>query len=221
MFIEFIIFVSILIFSLVVHENAHARAAYYLGDSTAKNMGRFSFNPLKHITVAGALLPIGLYLINAPIISAAKPVLYNPVFFKNPKRDMIIIGLAGPLSNFILAVIAFLLYNRLSVLPDALSLYFNKVLENIFLTNLLLCFFNLIPIPPLDGSIIFMSTLIDKRHKLVTELTYGGIGVLFSLLLMAPLIGEHYGKNYNLVGSYLDGCISNVLYILKPLAAGI
>ena len=157
--IEFIGYIAIFLFSLVIHENVHARVAYYLGDSTAKDMGRFSFNPLKYVTLAGILLPIRLHLINAPIFGFAKPVPYNQSSFKNPRRDMILVGLAAPFSNFILAVIACLLCNRLSILPETYLLYFNKICATIFSVNFLLCVFNLLPIPPLDGSIIYMSTV--------------------------------------------------------------
>ncbi len=216
--IEFIGYISILLFSLVIHENTHARVAYYLGDSTAKDMGRFSFNPIKHITLAGVLLPIGLYLINAPIFSFAKPVIYNPASFKNPKRDMIIVGLAAPFSNFILAVIACILYNRISILPEASLLYFNKFCANMLIVNLLLCVFNLIPIPPLDGSIVFMSTIINRKPKLAQKIEQYGAGILFSLLIIMPLIGEHYGKDYNSIGMYISWCLNKLLLILTPLA---
>lgn len=216
--IEFIGYISILLFSLVIHENTHARVAYYLGDSTAKDMGRFSFNPIKHITLAGVLLPIGLYLINAPIFGFAKPVIYNPASFKNPKRDMILVGLAAPFSNFILAVIACLLYNRLAILPETFLLYFNKFCANMLIVNLLLCVFNLIPIPPLDGSIIFMSTIIDRNPKLSQEIEQYGSGILFSLLIIMPLIGEYYGKDYNSISVYIRWCLNKLLLILSPLA---
>lgn len=216
--IEFIVVVTILIFSLVIHENTHARVAYYLGDSTAKDMGRFSFNPLKHITLVGILLPIGLYMIGAPIFSFAKPVIYNPMSFKQPRRGMILVGLSAPFANFVLAVIACVLYNRLSILPEAYLVHFNKVCANILIINLLLCVFNLIPIPPLDGSIIYMSFIIDKDSKLAKKLEDYGAGFLFSLLIMMPLIGKAYNKDYHSIGLYLTWCVNNIISILSPLA---
>ncbi len=216
--IEFIGVISIFIFSSVIHENTHARVAYYLGDSTAKNMGRFSLNPLKHITLVGILLPICLYLIGAPIFGFAKPVEYNPTSFKRPKRDMIIVGLAAPFANFILALIACLLYNRLSILPDSYLLCFNKICANILIINLLLCVFNLIPIPPLDGSIVYMSSMIDKNPKLAQRIEGYGAGFLFALLIMMPLIGKAYNKDYHSIGVYITWCLNKVLIILTPLA---
>ena len=217
--IEFIGYITIFVFSLVIHENTHARVAYYLGDRTAKDMGRFSFNPLKHITLAGILLPIGLYFINVPIFGFAKPVMYNPSSFKNPRRDMILVGLAAPFVNFILAITAYLLYNRLSILPESFLLYFNKICANILIVNLLLCVFNLIPIPPLDGSIVFMNAIIDKDPKIAQKFEHYGSGILFSLLILMPLIGKAFGKDYNLIDIYITWCVNKFISVLSPLAA--
>jgi len=216
--IEFIGYITIFLFSLVIHENVHARVAYYLGDSTAKDMGRFSFNPLKHVTLAGILFPIGLYLIKAPIFGFAKPVPYNQFLFKKPRRDMILVGLAAPFSNFILAVIACLLWNRLSILPEAYLLYFNKICATIFSVNFLLCVFNLIPIPPLDGSIIYTSSVIDKNPKIAREFEDFGFGILFCLLIIMPSIGTVLGKDYNILSMYIRWCLDGFDSLLSYLA---
>jgi Zn-dependent protease len=217
--IEFIGYIAIFLFSLVIHENVHARVAYYLGDSTAKDMGRFSFNPLKHVTLAGILLPIGLHLINAPIFGFAKPVPYNQSSFKNPRRDMILVGLAAPFANFILAVIACLLCSiRLSILPEIYLLYFDTICATIFKVNFLLCVFNLLPIPPLDGSIIYMSTVINKNPKLSRKFEDQGFGILFFLLIIMPLIGKACGKDYNIIGIYIRWCLDEFVSILSSLA---
>ena len=182
-------------------------------------MGRFSFNPLKHVTLAGILLPIGLHLINAPIFGFAKPVPYNQSSFKNPRRDMILVGLAAPFSNFILAVIACLLCSiRLSILPEIYLLYFDTICATIFKVNFLLCVFNLLPIPPLDGSIIYMSTVIDKNPKLSRKFEDQGFGILFFLLIIMPLIGKALGKDYNLIGIYIRWCLDEFISILSSLA---
>lgn len=217
-YIEFIEYIFIFLFSLVIHENAHARVAYYLGDSTAKDLGRFSFNPLKHISLLGLLLPIGLYLINAPIFGFAKPVPYNHFLLKNPRRDSILVGLAGPFVNFILAIIAFLVYDRLSILPENLLLYFNRICSTIFIVNFVLCFFNLFPIPPLDGSIIYMSSIIDKNPNLAAKFEKYGFGILFSLLVVIPMIVEDPGKDYDLINIYITWCLDKFLSIFNHLA---
>lgn len=187
--LNFFVHAVIFVFSLVIHEIAHARTAYYLGDSTAKNMGRFSANPLKHISLIGILLPIGLYLSGMPMFGFAKPVPYNPVYFKRPKRDMIFVGLAGPLSNFLLAVLTLLV---LGIFQAYSITYFNNILGYMLVINLVLCFFNLIPVPPLDGSIIYMSSIIHKNQALAQKLTWFCSGMLLYIIVFLPLTGDKY-----------------------------
>lgn len=160
--LNFFVYSSICIFSLVIHEVAHARTAYYLGDPTAKNMGRLSLNPLKHIPLIGILIPIVLYLVDIPMFGFAKPVPYNPIYFKKPKLHMILVGLAGPLSNFLFAILTLLI---LVIFHTYFTPYLNNIILNTIIMNLVLCFFNLIPIPPLDGSILYMSSIIHKKIK--------------------------------------------------------
>lgn len=209
--IELTEIIIVILFSLVIHENAHARVAYYLGDSTAKDMGRFSFNPFKHLDLIGILLPIGLYLAKAPIISFAKPVMVNQHAFKRPKIDMILVGLAGPFSNLILAIIGLLLYNKVSILPEKLLPYFNNFLSTLTVINLVLCAFNLIPIPPLDGSVVYMTTLTKKKPRLAKVIETYGLWVLISLVIVLPLIGKAYGKDYSLIGRYIKWFINTIL----------
>lgn len=210
--LKFLCCAAILIFSLVIHEIAHARCAYYLGDPTAKNMGRFSFNPLMHISLLGVLMPIGLYLIGAPMFGFAKPVQYNPAYFKYPRRDMILVGLSGPFSNLILAMIAFGILFSFQVSHTG---YMHEILANILIINLMLCFFNLIPIPPLDGSIVYMSSVIKKNPWLASQFIYYGTGLLASLIILMPLIGGMYEQDYNLISLYLNWCMKMVFSILN------
>ena len=166
---------SILAFvpAIVLHEMGHAFAAYKLGDPTAKSQGRLSFNPLRHIDPFGTvLMPLFLMAMNMPIFGYAKPVPYNPRYFKDPRKGDLIVGLAGPAANLLQAIIgtaiAWVCY---LALPLA-----NMVNENVFfqylfllflpyyvLINLFLMFFNLLPIPPLDGSSIF-AFFCPKEH---------------------------------------------------------
>lgn len=214
--IEYFGIFFVFLFSLIIHEIAHARMAYYLGDSTAKDMGRFSFNPLKHLSLIGILVPILLCLMQLPIISFAKPVMFKESAFKRPKIDMILVGLAGPISNFILAALGYLLYNRLSILPEAALLYFNKFLLAMVSINLVLCAFNLIPIPPLDGSMIYMSTLIDKKPAIVQKLRDYGVGVILSLVLIMPFIGKVCGEDYDIISPYISWFINTFDSALSP-----
>ncbi len=212
--IEALTVIIILIFSLVLHEIAHARIAFYLGDPTAKNMGRFSFNPLKHMSYMSLVLPLALFLIQAPMLSFAKPVLYNESAFKNPKRDIIFVSLAGPFVNLVLAIIAFIFYNKLSILPDSIFLYCNQFLLAMFTINVTLCAFNLLPIPPLDGSALYMSSIINHSRNLATKFNDYGLGVLIALLIIVPMIA---GEKYNFVMIYLNYCYSKLITMLTFL----
>lgn len=203
--------IIILVFSLVLHEIAHARVAYYLGDPTAKNMGRFSLNPLKHISYMSIILPVTLFFINAPLFSFAKPVLYNEASFKNPKRDIIFVSLAGPFANLLLAIIAFVFYNKLSTLPDNILVPFNQFLVTMFVINVTLCAFNLLPIPPLDGSALYMSSIINYSRKLASKFNDYGLGVLISLLIVLPMAA---GKKYDFIMIYLNWCYAKLITIL-------
>lgn len=209
--IEALTVMTILIISLVLHEIAHARVAFYLGDPTAKNMGRFSFNPLKHMSYMSIVLPIALFLIHAPIFSFAKPVLYNEAAFKNPKRDIILVSLAGPFTNLMLAIIAFIFYNKLSMLSDNILLYCNQFLITMFIINVTLCAFNLLPIPPLDGSALYMSSIINYNRQLAAKFSDYGLGVLIALLVIVPMAA---GKKYNFIMIYLNWCYSKLIAVL-------
>lgn len=147
---------SILI-AFVVHEICHAYVAYLFGDPTAKYEGRFSLDPRKHIDPFGALLILVLIVSGSPIVFGwAKPVSVNPNNFRNPRKDMAWVAFAGPLSNFTMAAISGLLLKfrlfPLESIPGTFVLIF-------VLTNVGLGIFNMIPIPPLDGSKILYGIL--------------------------------------------------------------
>lgn len=161
--IEILITLPVILISLSVHELCHGFAAYKLGDPTAKSMGRLSLNPLKHID------PFGFIVLLLFRVGWAKPVIINARYFKKPKRDMAICSLAGPLSNFVLAFLFAFVLVFLERLGIAFSLVFQTpatyfgvlcMMAKFMVTiNLGLCVFNLIPIPPLDGSKILYAFL--------------------------------------------------------------
>ncbi|MCX7765134.1 MAG: site-2 protease family protein [Candidatus Sumerlaeia bacterium] len=187
---DFILMIPVLLLSIVVHEIAHAYAAKLAGDMTATRLKRLSFNPLYHIDIFGTIiLPFILYITNSPLIGWAKPVPVDPRQFRRPYWELIV-SLAGPFSNFTLAVIsAFLLtilFPYLQTSDFQLPLLF---LKYFVLLNLVLWLFNLLPIPPLDGSHIlryFMLRISPESDKFFFIFDRIGFIVLY-LLIISPL----------------------------------
>lgn len=167
----------VLLFSIVIHEVSHGSVADSLGDPTARYSGRLTLNPLKHLDPFGSvILPLLLLLFTAgqgPIFGWAKPVPINPYNFRNPSSDSAKVALAGPGSNILVALI-FGLAIRFFSLPSAILTFFSIVV----ILNLLLAVFNLVPIPPLDGSYILFSFLPEKYFKFKTIFQQYGLFIL-------------------------------------------
>jgi Zn-dependent protease len=163
--IDFIFSIVILIFSVIVHEVSHGYMAYYLGDNTAKYAGRLNLNPLNHLELFGSfLLPIMSYLAGGFIIGWAKPVPFNPYNLRNQRWGEALVAVAGPLANICIALI-FGLAIRFGILAqfgDA----FVSIARLIVFINLVLATFNLIPVPPLDGSKIIFSVLPNRLYSI-------------------------------------------------------
>src|SRR3989339_1934529 len=143
--LSFLIFIIIILISLTIHEFSHAKAADILGDPTPRMAGRLTLNPLAHVD------PLGFLALLLVRIGWAKPVPINPYNFKNPQRGMMLTGLAGPFSNFILAWLLAAVFKTVPI-HDALWI---QIMQSAIWINLALAIFNLLPIPPLDGSRIF------------------------------------------------------------------
>lgn len=162
----FILRIPAILIALTVHEYAHGYIAWRKGDDTAKNAGRLTFNPLAHLDVFGTLM-----LLWGPF-GWAKPVPVNPYNLDNPKRDMIYVGAAGPVSNIILAIIFGLILRFIFSSGMSTSISFDIVtfLKLSFMINIGLSFFNFIPVPPLDGSNILIGLL--PSNKVAVYLKY-------------------------------------------------
>lgn len=186
-----ILFIAVLIISVVVHEVAHGYAAYYLGDPTAKLQGRLTMNPIPHIDPVGSIIiPAVLALLPGGIIFGwAKPVPYNPHNIANRYGDAIVAA-AGPLSNFILAGIAGATLQLTTITAGSALGFF---LVGVILINVVLAIFNLVPIPPLDGSKILFNFLPARFNYIRDALEQYGFMILllfifFALELIQPII---------------------------------
>ena len=206
--------------ALMLHEVAHGFAAYKLGDPTAKRAGRLSLNPAKHIDPFGTvILPICLMAMGMPVFGYAKPVPYNPAYFENPRKGDMAVSLAGPLANLLQAVagaaIAAALWFTLPI-PQlaAYDLFYYAYfvfLPTFVMTNLCLLFFNIIPIPPLDGSSVLRFFLPTKYLPQYYKVQQYALPILLLVLVLVPAIFP----SINLVGWYMDvtaGNLFNLLY---------
>lgn len=186
----------ILLFSVMAHELAHGYVAYSLGDPTAKYEGRLTLNPLKHLDPFGSIiLPILLFIAGSPVLFGwAKPVPVNPYNFSDKKWGEFKVSFAGPASNFLIAIIFGLI---LRFAPSAL-LYSNPgigiALTYIVSMNIWLAIFNLIPVPPLDGSWILFSFLSDKFFQVKNFLRQYGMIIIIFLILFGSFFW------YNIIG---------------------
>ncbi|NQT24243.1 site-2 protease family protein [candidate division KSB1 bacterium] len=181
--IDFLPKLVILLFSVVFHEVAHGWMALKKGDTTARDMGRLTLNPIPHIDPFGTIiLPLMLIVIQSPIlIGSAKPVPINPFYFKEPKRDMAIVGAAGPASNLLLAVIAAILFRLFVLLIPSGEMIQTMMVYGVII-NLVLAFFNLMPVPPLDGSRIAAMFMNESTLEKYYRLERFGILIVIALL---------------------------------------
>jgi Zn-dependent protease len=206
--IEIAISLFVLLFAITVHEAAHGWAAKRMGDSTAFDLGRVSLNPLVHIDPIGTVvLPLMLVLIGAPAFGWAKPVPVNPYNLRHPRRDNLVISAAGPAANLLTSIGAMVLLLVLkftvpgvraflqspalfrAILPQgfyplqglALILYFAVII------NIYLAVFNMIPVPPLDGSGILLGVLSEKAAARYDKLRPYGFFVVLALLYLNVL----------------------------------
>ncbi len=200
--------------SIVLHEISHGYSAYLLGDDTAKRQGRLSLNPLKHIDIFGTIiLPIILYSMAGFAFGYAKPVPINPYNFKNYKRGMGITGAAGPIMNFVIAFFLALVYVLLAKLEISANARIFEVLVLTMQVNIFLALFNLIPVPPLDGSRVVGAFLSDEAYIQYSKLERYGMYIILGAMLLGnilniSIIGLVINKPVQIVWSILYGFIN-------------
>ncbi len=194
--IDLIFSIIILIFSVIIHEVSHGYAAYYQGDNTAKFAGRLNLNPLNHLEWFGSfILPVMSYFLGGFIIGWAKPVPFNPYNLRNQRWGEAIVAVAGPLSNIVLALFFGLLL-RFGVLQQ-FGGGFVYIATIIVFINLVLATFNLVPIPPLDGSKILFSVLPYHLQNIRNFLERNSIFIIIFFIFflwqfIIPLVGWEF-----------------------------
>ncbi len=175
---------AIVLFALSVHESAHAWTANRLGDPTARLQGRISLNPIAHIDPIGTIVfPLMLALLKAPVFGWAKPVMVDPRHFRKPRRDNMLVAAAGPVSNLLVAAIGILLF-RLAMGWLIYNPVPTRFLLTVVIINVYLAIFNLIPIPPLDGSGVLEGLLPARWLRSYWELRPYGFIILIVLLYL-------------------------------------
>lgn len=176
------------LFAITVHEAAHGYAAKYFGDTTAEKMGRITLNPFKHIDLIGTiLLPAISIALGGILFGWAKPVPVNFAKLRHPKKDMLWVALAGPASNFVMAIVWGLLLNRIELFPDNAQNYLMQMSIAGIQINLVLLVLNLFPLPPLDGGRIAVSLLPMPAAIALAKLEQYGMFILIALMFTGLL----------------------------------
>lgn len=187
--------------AITLHEAAHGWVAWKLGDDTAKRSGRVSFNPARHIDPFGTLvLPGILLMMQAPFLFGyAKPVPVNFARLRRPRRDMIWVAAAGPGINIAMAYLAAVLMYVTVLVPDVAAPWLFQNLKNALLLNVVLAAFNLLPLPPLDGSRVLLGLLPAGIAVRYARLERYGMAIIIGLLIVPPLIGTMIGMKLDLL----------------------
>ena len=212
----------VLFTALPVHECAHAFVSYKLGDPTAKEQGRLTLNPLRHLDLMGSA-----FLLFAGF-GWAKPVPIDPRYYKNPKKGMAISALAGPVSNLLMAYLAMIAYKFCAYgyyATRSTVLYYGQlILSTMVLINVVLAVFNLIPIPPFDGSRIFSVFLSEKAYFGIMKYERYILGGVFVLLMAAnfiPAVGDAVYGPLNTLENGVLSALDWLTGLVDPLARAV
>jgi Zn-dependent protease len=202
---ELSVWVIPLVIAITFHEAAHGFVAHRLGDNTAWQLGRVSFNPIRHIDPFGTiLLPAMLLFSHSPFLFGyAKPVPVNFHNLGNPRLDMVWVALAGPVTNILLALAAALAVHALPFVPASSAQWIADNLKNSILINVVLAVFNMMPIPPLDGGRVAVGLLPRPLALPLARLEPFGMLILIGILILLPLAGSQFGLNLDVISAIL------------------
>ncbi|MBJ7405488.1 MAG: site-2 protease family protein [Bradyrhizobium sp.] len=204
-FYDLSVWVIPLVLAITFHEAAHAFVANRLGDNTAAQLGRVSFNPLRHIDPFGTvILPAMLLFAHSPFLFGyAKPVPVNFRKLNNPRLDMVWVALAGPATNILLALATALAFHALPLVPASAAKWVADNLKNALIINAILAVFNMTPILPLDGGRVAVGLLPRALAWPLARLEPFGMLILIGLLILLPLAGSQFGLNLDVISAIL------------------
>ena len=205
-----------LVVAITFHEAAHGFVAHRLGDDTAYNLGRVSFNPIRHIDPFGTLImPAILLLSHAPFLFGyAKPVPVNFRALNNPRIGMVLVALAGPATNIVLALVAAATLHLVDLLPTNAAQWTFDNLKNALVINVILAIFNMMPIPPLDGGRVAVGLLPRPLALPLARLEPYGMLILIAILILLPLAGSQFGLNLDVISAILRKMTGYVLAVI-------
>ena len=211
MILEIIIVLTVILLSMTIHEAMHAFIGYMLGDNTAKEEGRLTFNPIRHIDpVMTILLPLIMVVLHAPVFGGAKPVPFNPNRVRFGDWGAALVALSGPITNLIIAFIAFGVGVFSGVINNAgavQSTIFGLIISTAVSVNLGFFVFNMIPIPPLDGSRILYAVAPNSVRSVMQKIEQNGVLLVMIIVVLFS----------DVIGQVMSGCIRAILRVFMNI----